>query len=174
MSSVKPPDLFSPEAGTQVAGAVVAVAELSFFADVQSCERGQFDDLAATMGDAWLVATVHFREGDFAGALSCSLPRDLARNLLDAFTGRDPQDADPERDALFDLVGELSNMICGTWLTRMATSQTFTLSRPVVKMGDGRPAVGDDAVALMAINEWPVLVSVACLGDDTAAAAAGF
>jgi len=171
MSSVKPPDLFSPEACTQVAGAVVSVAELSFFADVQPCDRGRFDELAATIADSWIVAMVHFREGGFSGALSCSLPQDLARNLLDAFTGRDPQDAGPDRDALFDLVGELSNMICGTWLTRMATAQTFTLSRPVVQLGEGRPAVGDDTVALMTINDWPLLVSVACLGEDSAVAA---
>jgi len=174
MSSVKPPDLFSPDAGTQVAGAVVAVAERSFFADVQSCDRGRFDDLAAAIDDSWLVAMVHFREGDFAGALSCSLPQDLARNLLDAFTGRDPQEPDPDREALFDLVGELSNMICGTWLTRMAMAQTFTLSRPVVEFTRSRPAVGEDTVAMMAINDWPLLVSVACLGEDSAAAAAGF
>ena len=174
MCSVKPPNLFSPDAADAVVGAIAAVAERSFFADVQRCEGPRFDDLA-TDADSWLIATVHFREGDTAGVLSCTLPHDLARNLLDAFTGRDPRDPEPEADALFDLVGELSNMICGTWLTRMATPQSFTLSRPVVELSAERPAValGSTAAALMAVNDLPLAVSVQCVSED-AAAASGF
>ncbi len=169
MCSAKLPDLFSPDAVTQVAGAVASVAELCFFADVQPCDDRRFEDLA-TAAESWLVATVQFREGDCAGVLSCSVPHDLARNLLDAFTGRDPLDPDPDREALFDLVGELSNMICGTWLTRMATAQTFTLSRPVVALAPERP-VTPEAATLMAVNDLPLAVSVASAIENPAAAA---
>jgi chemotaxis protein CheY-P-specific phosphatase CheC len=170
MCSAKLPDLFSPEVTAQVAGAIASVAERSFFADVQSCDRARFEEQAAA--GAWLVATVHFREGACAGTLSCTVPHDLARNLLDAFTGRDPRDPDPDRDALFDLVGELSNMICGTWLTRMATAQAFTLSRPVVEFVAGRPTLGQSDATLVAVNDLPLAVSVISLDED--AAAAGF
>jgi chemotaxis protein CheY-P-specific phosphatase CheC len=175
MCSVKPPNLFSPDAADAVKGAIASVAERSFFADVQSCDHRRFDDLASG-AESWLVATVHFREGEIAGVLSCTLPHDLARNLLDAFTGRDPREPEPDGEALFDLVGELSNMICGTWLTRMATAQTFTLSRPVVELSPVRPPVvmpGSGAAALMAVNDLPLAVSVSCVTED-AAAASGF
>ena len=168
MCSAKLPDLFSPEVTAQVAGAIASVAERSFYADVQPCDRARFEELAAV--GAWLVATVHFREGALAGTLACTVPHDLARNLLDAFTGRDPRDPEPDREALFDLVGELSNMICGTWLTRMATAQSFTLSRPVVEMLAGRPTVGAGDATLVAVNDLPLAVSVSCLGEDQAAA----
>jgi CheY-specific phosphatase CheX len=115
---------------------------------------------------------VDFREGACAGTLSCTVPNDLARTLLDAFTGRDPRDPDPDREALFDLVGELSNMICGTWLTRMATAQAFTLSRPVVQTVSGRPTLGSGEVTVVAVNDLPLAVSVKSLSED--AAAAGF
>src|SRR5262245_20424584 len=170
MSSAKLPDLFSPDVTAQVVGAIASVAERSFFADVQNCDRARFEELADA--SSWLVATVHFREGACAGALTCTVPHDLARTLLDAFTGRDPLDAEPDREALFDLVGELSNMICGTWLTRMATAQAFTLSRPVVEQLPGRPTLGSADAMLVAVNDLPLAVSVASLGED--AAAAGF
>jgi hypothetical protein len=176
MCSAKPQNLFGPDAADAVVGAIAAVAERSFFAAVEPCDRQRFDELAASAG-AWLIARVHFREGDLAGILSCTLPHDLARSLLDAFTGRDPRDPEPDSDALFDLVGELSNMICGTWLTRTATDQTFTLSRPIVEAAPARPQVtkpGNRAAALIAVNDLPLAVSVSCVTEDPAAAASGF
>jgi len=170
MCSAKLPDLFSPDITAQVAGAIASVAEKSFFAEAEPCDRARFEALEAA--SAWLVATVHFREGACAGALTCTVPHDLARTLLDAFTGRDPLDPEPDREALFDLVGELSNMICGTWLTRMATAQAFTLSRPVVEMVSGRPALKLAGATLVSVNDLPLAVSVSSLGED--AAAAGF
>ena len=170
MCSAKLPDLFSPDVTAQVVGAIASVAERSFFADVQACDRTRFEERAAE--GAWMVATVHFREGALAGALSCTVPHDLARTLLDAFTGRDPLDPEPDREALFDLVGELSNMICGTWLTRMATAQAFTLSRPVVELVAGPPTIGPTDTTLVAVNDLPLAVSVISLDQD--AAAAGF
>jgi chemotaxis protein CheY-P-specific phosphatase CheC len=175
MCSTKPPNLFSPDAAQSVTGAVAAVAELSFFADVAPCDDASFDELAGG-ASSWLIATVHFREGDAAGVLSCSVPRGLARALLDAFTGRDPADPEPESEALFDLVGELSNMICGTWLTRMATAQTFTLSRPVVEISDARPRdtlPGTGSAARLIVNDMPLAVSV-CAANEGAPAAVGF
>ena len=162
MCSAKLPNLFTPEAATAVVGAIATVAERSFFADVELCDVRRFDDLS-TGTASWLVATVHFREGDALGILSCSLAEDLARNLLDAFTGRDPLEPEPDEEALFDLVGELSNMICGTWLTRMATEdQSFTLSRPTVHAAarPGAAVPGAGPAAFVAVNDLPLSVSI--------------
>ena len=102
MCSAKLPDLFSPEITAQVAGAIASVTEKSFFAETEPCDRARFEELG--VDSAWLVATVHFREGACAGALTCTVPHDLARTLLDAFTGRDPLDAEPDREALLSLI----------------------------------------------------------------------
>ena len=172
MCSAKLPNLFTPEAASAVVGAIATVAERSFFADVELCDVRRFDDLS-TGTASWLVATVHFREGDALGILSCSLPEELARNLLDAFTGRDPLEPEPDEEALFDLVGELSNMICGTWLTRMATEdQSFTLSRPTVHAAarPGAAVPGTGPAAFVAVNDLPLSVSI----SSEVPAAAGF
>jgi len=170
MCSVKLPDLFTPDLPAQVVGAIASVAEKSFYAEAEPCDRARFEQLDG--GGDWLVATVHFREGTCAGALTCTVPHSLARTLLDAFTGRDPLDPEPDREALFDLVGELSNMICGTWLTRLAMTQAFTLSRPVVEAAPRRPPLPDEDAMLVTVNDLPLAVSVR--GVDLEAAAAGF
>jgi chemotaxis protein CheY-P-specific phosphatase CheC len=172
MCSAKLPNLFTPEAADAVVGAIALVAERSFFADVQPCDEQRFDDLASG-ATSWLVATVPFREGNATGVLSCSLPEDLARKLLDSFTGRDPLEPEPSGDALFDLVGELSNMICGTWLTTMATrDQSFTLSRPAVEVAGRRPVIGAWPAARVAVNDLPLLVSISI--DEGVLASAGY
>jgi len=172
MCSAKLPNLFTPESAAAVVGAIASVAERSFFADVQACDEGQFEDLAGAAAP-WLVATVQFHEGEATGVLSCTLPEDLARQLLDAFTGRDPLDPQPDGEALFDLVGELSNMICGTWLTRMATRhQSFTLSRPVIHLSPARPEPTANPAVRMAVNDLPLMVSIRV--DESACATAVF
>ncbi len=170
MCSAMPPNLFSPDAAGAVVGAIGSVAERSFFADVAECDPATFDERAAEAG-SWLIATVHFREGEISGLLSCTLPRVLARALLDAFTGRDPHDPEPDPESLFDLAGEFSNMICGTWLTRMAAAQAFTLSRPLVELADARPtSAAMYGWTLMTVNDWPMAVSVSGVGADSPAA----
>jgi chemotaxis protein CheY-P-specific phosphatase CheC len=172
MCSAKLPNLFTSEAAAAVVGAIALVAERSFFADVQPCDEQHFDELASG-ATAWLVATVPFREGEATGVLSCSLPEDLARRLLDSFTGRDPREPEPSGDAVFDLVGELSNMICGTWLTTMATrDQSFTLSRPAVEIAGRRPDANVRPAARVAVNDLPLLVSISL--DDVVLAPAGY
>ena len=137
---------------------------------MQPCDERHFDELAS--GDAaWLVATVPFREGDATGVLSCSLPEDLARKLLDAFTGRDPREPQPSGDAVFDLVGELSNMICGTWLTTMATAIRASRSAGPRSKSPPRRPTRTAAAARVAVNDLPLLVSIAL--NDVALAPAG-
>jgi CheY-specific phosphatase CheX len=170
MCSAKLPNLLTAEAAAAVVGAIALVAERSFFADVQSCDERQFDELASGAAH-WLVATVPFREGEATGVLSCSLPEDLARQLLDAFTGRDPREPEASGDALFDLVGELSNMICGTWLTTMATrEQSFTLMRPAVEIAGCRLATNGSSAVRVAVNDLPLFVSIS-LNDGVLAPA---
>jgi hypothetical protein len=111
-----------------IVDAVGTVAERSFFAFVDPCDDPQsYDD-----GREWLVATVRFDDGPVSGVVECSLRSDLAQVLFDAFSGRDPAAPLPPQHELDDLIGEFSNMVCGTWLTRCATTRAFRLSRPEV------------------------------------------
>jgi hypothetical protein len=151
--------------------AVGTVAERSFFAfvDVRD-DPGAYDSVPE-----WLVATVRFDDGPVSGSMACSLPRDLAQLLFDAFSGRDPASALPPRHELDDLVGEFSNMVCGTWLTRCAGHRAFRLSHPEV-LRVREPA--DDAAGRrqwLSVNDRPLAIDwdVAQDGDSESSAQAG-
>ncbi len=174
MSSLKLLDLFGPEAADRLAAAVTDVAERSFFSAAEPCDDERFGDLAAAE-DRWLAACVRFEERDCTGAVSCRLPESLARGLFDAFSGRDPSEDPPATPALYDLVGEFSNMVCGTWLTRLASHQAFALSRPTVGAIEGTAdeVLPFDARLRMAVNDLPLVVDVVVSAMKSAEAIAG-
>src|SRR5262245_3913089 len=106
--------------------ALAVVAEESFFAMVDPVPN----DVPAVDGPM-LDARVAF-SGSFSGALSCRMPRDLAKELTIAFTGEETQDG----AAVDDLAGEFANMVCGRWLTDVAPQLLFQLDHPVVVGAD--------------------------------------
>lgn len=160
MSLPKWPELLGPDAVDTMVDAVTAVAERSFFAAVERCDDHRFEALSND-ARAWWAAAVRFTEGDDAGIVSCTLSDDLARGLFDAFNARDPLDAPPDAEALVDLIGEFCNMVCGTWLTRLASHQTFSLSRPTAQPVPERPPLtGADTRLLLAVNDLPLAVEV--------------
>jgi hypothetical protein len=142
-----------------MADAVTSVAANCFFAIVEPCDEPRFADLARA-ASRWWVVSVQFNEAADSGVVSCTLTDDLARMLFDAFTGSEPgSPADPE--ALVDLLGEFANMICGTWLTRLANHQTFSLSRPAVLPTRDAVHLDDaDARVLLTVNDLPLAVEV--------------
>lgn len=154
------PKLSEPETLAAILVAVRSVAEQSFFAVAEQRDDSTFRALADETS-RWLVATVRFTEGPLAGSMSCTLPEDLAHALFDAFTGRDPADPAPADDQVNDLVGEFSNMVCGVWLTHVASHQTFELSHPVVESALA-PAESGGLRLLVAIDDQPVAVDL-CL-----------
>jgi hypothetical protein len=127
LPTLQKPREFEP-APHLIPAAVGTVAERSFFAFVCEGEDPESYDSVAE----WFVAIVKFDDGPVEGSLACWLPCDLALLLYDAFSGRDPATALPPRHEVDDLVGEFTNMVCGTWLTRCATERAFRLSRPQV------------------------------------------
>src|SRR6185295_8675022 len=132
MCSRKLPELLGSDAVDVMADAVTAVAGKSFFAVVERCDDRRF--AAASTGAAgWWHVSVEFTEAADSGVVSCTIADDLAYELFDAFTGRDPLDPPPPPAELVDLLGEFSNMVGGTWLTRLANHQTFSLSSPRVQ-----------------------------------------
>jgi len=152
------PALVSPEAVEAMFDAVRSVAEHSFFAMAEPQDASSFYETAGQV-PKWLVATVEFEQGWLMGAVSCSLPERLAHRLFDAFTGRDPADPAPSTDLVHDLVGEFSNMVCGAWLTRVASSRTFTLTHPSVEPARALGAAGNLRL-LVAINDLPIALDL--------------
>jgi hypothetical protein len=159
MCSKKLPELLGTDAADVMADAVTAVAAKSFFAVVERCDDQRFDALSANAG-GWWVVSIRFTEGDESGVVACTIADDLAFALFDAFTGRDPHDPPADPTDLVDLLGEFSNMVGGTWLTRMAKHQTFSLSSPKVQRVSGRPGADGDARVLLSVNERPLAVEV--------------
>jgi len=157
MSSTTPllPQDFERAVAGAIAGAVSTVAERSFFACV---DRTDAPDAEGVQGE-WLAATVRFDDGPVWGSLACVLPADLALSLFDAFSGRDPAAQLPRADQLDDLIGEFSNMVCGTWLTRCEAHRVFRLSPPAVTrtMQPGEPDEGRHREWLM-LNNRPVAI----------------
>lgn len=163
MSSPKLSERFGPDAADRLIRAVADVAERSFFSAAEPCDGRRFAEIAAA-AQGWLVARVRFAEPECSGAVSCRLPQALARALFDAFNGRDPDDPDPPSDQLFDLVGEFSNMVCGTWLTRTASRRSFTLARPEVAVAAAPAPRGGAALTLLAVNDLPLAVEIGITG----------
>jgi hypothetical protein len=159
--------LIDAEAALAMFEAVRNVAEQSFFAVAEPGDQRSFDGRAAGV-PLWLTASVAFERGAVKGIVSCTLPADLVGQLFDAFTGRDPSEPLPEPGEIHDLVGEFSNMVCGAWLTRIATSRAFTLHRPSVESMAVPPSPdGRGLRVLAAIDDLPVAVDL-CMHDAAA------
>jgi Chemotaxis phosphatase CheX len=170
MSSMKLPTLIEAESAAEMFVAVRSVAEHSFFAVAEPHGEAAFDRLARHVPQ-WLVATVRIENGSIAGSISCTLSEELARALFDAFSGRDPADPPPATDQVHDLVGEFSNMVCGAWLSRVASGEISVLSHPVVVAAPAPGAAGDLRL-LAAIDDRPLVVDLS-LSDRPRRDAAG-
>jgi hypothetical protein len=164
MTPLLPQD-FERAVGGAIAVAVSTVAERSFFACVDRCDMPDLDEIHGE----WLVATVRFDDGPVYGSLACALPADLALWLYDAFSGRDPVTPMPRPDQLDDLIGEFSNMVCGTWLTRCEAHRVFRLSPPDIERVMRPEDQGDLHREWLMVNNRPVAIDWA-----VAQAPAGF
>ena len=158
MSSMKLPTLIDAESAAEMFVAVRSVAEHSFFAVAEPHGEAAFDRLARQVPQ-WLVATVRLENGSMTGSISCTLSDELARALFDAFAGRDPADPPPATDQIHDLVGEFSNMVCGAWLSRVASGEISALSRPIVAAARAPGAAGNLRL-LAAIDDRPLVVDL--------------
>ncbi|MFP5380100.1 MAG: chemotaxis protein CheX [Vicinamibacteria bacterium] len=150
----------APAGSDLVAAALTDVAERSLFAFVDVLPE---DEFAARCGmeAAWLCAEVAYR-GPRDGVMRCALPREVALECFAAFLGEPGDEAGD--GPLFDMMGELANMICGAWLTRARPTEVYDLNRPQVAAmppGWGPPAVAAPPTVPAALNDRPVAVWVA-------------
>jgi CheY-specific phosphatase CheX len=156
------------EATQALEAAIVDVAENSFSLFTEICSQARFEELlarSATSGADWMRATIGFA-GPFNGELTVDVPEPLALELLASCVGIDAEPGGDALPAVEDAVGELANMICGTWLTRNYGTQRFDLKPPRVDRVDaanlGRLwAAATDGALLMGLNDQPVRVRLA-------------
>jgi hypothetical protein len=177
MSSPRLPVQAPADASALLRQALFDVCEQSFFAYVEVCSPERFSELVAEISplpDAsgrasarskpseWLKASVAFT-GPFGGAIEVILPERLGRALVGSLLG-EPADAPMPEHQIFDGIGELTNMVCGAWLTGFSDKQSFALRPPAVtRMAPGwtplsESGAADDRGHRVCINEAPVRV----------------
>lgn len=151
------PDQLPVDHQAALTEALAEVGGLSFFGFVEPVAPTHFPDLAAAETE-WVTAAVPF-DGAFAGVVRCAVPLGLARELVSAFSG-DSESTDAE-GPLEDLMGEFTNMVCGSWLSRTRSHEVFSLGSPqVTRMPGGwTPAAVEGATWVLAVlNDRPVAV----------------
>jgi CheY-specific phosphatase CheX len=115
--------------------AAVSVLETMFYRAVEISQPGNLAELPAVKG-CWLHSSVTF-SGAFSGSVVCWLPETLADILTRDFLGLAEDDA-LDQGQCTDLVAELTNMICGRWLSTLQHPIPFELTHPaVVKEPEG-------------------------------------
>jgi hypothetical protein len=139
---------------TALVGALVAVAERSFFAYAEPYVEPAGREAVGTVTDGWYQASVSF-QGPFTGCVLVALPIGLARDLCVSFLGVEPDATIPD-SAVCDLAGELTNMVCGSWLSGLGESSCFDLSHPEVRRIPAPPAAG----MVVAVNDLPAIVGL--------------
>jgi len=106
-----------------LAEAAGEVLETMFFAGIYGPAEPAADD-----AEPRLAARLHF-EGRPSGALTLSISEAAARALAANFLADEEPEPLPAAQ-LGSVVGELTNMICGTLLSRVRTEERFRLSTP--------------------------------------------
>jgi hypothetical protein len=156
--------LHGPEALAALGIAAVRVAEDSLFTYAEPCDAGRTSAMLRDRGtgEPWLVASVAFT-GPFVGAVRVSLPATLAADLAYAFCGIAADEL--AADQVADFAGELTNMVCGLWLTQTHRAERFELAAPrVVAAAAADVARGFDPAAGafgIALNDAPVVIALA-------------
>jgi chemotaxis protein CheX len=116
---------------TELSAATTEVFRTMVFREVTACARSE--SAAALQPGANVVATVAFA-GKTSGLVAVYTTFEAATEITAAMLGIEPGQVDGE---LPDAIGELANMIAGSFRTRMAAVQgeTWAISIPTVTVG---------------------------------------
>jgi CheY-specific phosphatase CheX len=97
-------------------------------------------------GQDWVAAKLAFR-GPSTGEFGLHAPLSTARVLAANFLGEEEAQIDPQQAA--EVVCEISNMICGSFLSRLGGGQVYDLSHPA---NDPLPAQAQAYTALQMLS----------------------
>jgi CheY-specific phosphatase CheX len=92
------------------------------------------DAPAITSETPWVARKLDFR-GPFAGSFGLRAPLEMATIFAGNLLGQDLEEL--SQHEIGDSVGEIANMICGSFLCKLETKQPFDLTTPVVDLSDG-------------------------------------
>lgn len=132
--------------------AMSSVCETSLFAYTEMAPPALVEAIPGE--PRWFQIEVAFI-GPMQGTVAVHVPVPLATDLFSAFLGFDENDVFNNAE-LHDMIGELGNMVCGTWLTTLGGRECFDLAHPDVTVEDA--PVPDERTIVMAVNDRPVLV----------------
>lgn len=85
-------------------------------------------DESALAGEEWIAARVVF-SGPRSGAFGIGAPLSTAKMLAANFLGQD--EAKIQEAQMVEVLCELSNMICGAFLSRLGNESVYDLTHPV-------------------------------------------
>lgn len=105
-----------------MASAADEVLNSMFFVGVEG-----HGDESASAGEEWIATRMTFR-GPRSGAFGIGAPLRTARTLAANFLGQD--EAEIEDAQMQEVFCELSNMICGSFLSRLGNESVYELSHP--------------------------------------------
>ncbi|MFZ0591844.1 MAG: chemotaxis protein CheX [Bryobacteraceae bacterium] len=84
-------------------------------------------------GDDWVCTRLDFR-GTRSGSVGVRAPLQTARVLAESFLGAEPETITESQ--CVEVLGEMTNMICGNVLSRLAREERFALSHPEPEPAD--------------------------------------
>jgi CheY-specific phosphatase CheX len=125
-------------------GAVAEVLEAMFFI----APEGDAADETARFEADWICSQLEFT-GHPSGSFGISVPPQTAAMIAENFLG--DEDSNLTSAQTVEVIGELTNMVCGTLLANLDSSQAFVLSPPRHD-GDWFPAVSGDERIFTALS----------------------
>jgi CheY-specific phosphatase CheX len=93
-------------------------------------------DAAPEPDQSWMAATLQFR-GAASGSFGVRAPAGIARAMTMNFLG---EREDPAEERVAEVLGEVTNMICGSALQQIAGDGACDLSQPAPDPADAIPA----------------------------------
>jgi CheY-specific phosphatase CheX len=111
-------------ADVDLVDAASEVLGMMFFTDVMN------GNVVAEPPEKPVTVKVEF-QGASSGMLHMSMPRETAEALAANFLGL-PMGESPTEEQMNDVVNELGNMVCGSFLSKHEAEELFDLSKPEI------------------------------------------
>jgi CheY-specific phosphatase CheX len=122
-----------------LAGSTSEVLETMFFTTVDEIVDGP-----ATEDEQWVSAGLPF-QGEPSGRFSVRASVRTASVLAASFLGRDEQELLPQHAG--EVICELTNMVCGSMLSRLESKAHFELLTPELNTWESEGPVGAEVVS---------------------------
>ncbi len=110
--------------------------------------------------ESFLFAEITY-SGTRNGELYIIAPKPLCRDWAEMMTGED------SNDLLHDVLGEVTNIIGGNWLTRsFKTDEAIKLNPPKVVVADAKHwdrLTGEDAAVVLSVEDNPFILHINAL-----------